>query len=477
MVALLDVRKAPYVPRGSARALWQCKDREVLHDGPVRTGKTRGALEKVLLGAMKYPRSRQMLLRRHFIDLAETVLQTFEDHVLPPEWVPRGSRMNRHKYELPNGSVIIPMGLDRPTAAMGGEYDRILMDETIEIPRETAEYLSTRLTNAARSDDGVVMYPQMMYLTNPGPPTHWLWQRHTKEGLRRIPSTHRDNPRWWDQERGCWTDEGAELMRGLEALTGALKARLKDGKWVGAEGLIFDAFSEDLHVLRADGKPNAAGLSLPPDFADLWRVRAIDFGFKEPFVCGWFAVDGDGRMYLEREYVKAEVPITAHAKRVKRLTPIRQHVQFTVADHDAGDRAVLREHGIETVRAIKPKAGETWISHFEPIWQRLAKAGDGKPRFFVVDNSVQMGGGVDANLKGKPCGFREEVASYAWLEPANGGPFKERPAQKDDHACDMTRYAVWAVDKWFDGSLRREAEPYPAGTLGDMLGLDPDDPV
>lgn len=480
MSVALDVRKAPYVPYGGSRELWKCRDREILHDGPVRTGKTRGALEKVLAAGLIYPGSRQLIMRRFYKDLAETTLQVFEDHVLPREWVPKGDRSNRHKYELPNGSAIMVMGLDRPTAAMGMEIDRALFDEAIEIPRETAQYISTRLTNGAVSEEGEPMYPQLVYLTNPGAPTHWLWQRYLKEGLRRIPSTFKDNPRWWNLEAECWTPAGQELIAGLEKLTGHLKRRLLKGEWAGVEGMIYDLFDETLHVLRADGKPNPSGLVLPRDFANLWRVRAVDFGFKEPFVCGWAAVDGDGTIYLEREYIKCQATINAHARRIKRLTPTRQHVQFTVADHDAGDRAVLREAGIDTVRAIKPKGTESWTSHFEPVWERLKRGENGRPRLFVLDNTVQMGSGSegpDPLMRGKPLGFREELTQYAWEQPKDGEAARERPVQVHDHACDMLRYMVHAVDRWFDGTLKRDAEPYERGSVGHFLGLDEDEDV
>jgi PBSX family phage terminase large subunit len=57
------------------------------------------------------------------------------------------------------------------------------------------------------------------------------------------------------------------------------------GHWVAAEGLVYALFDRDVHVTKQFTPP-----------ADWIRVRSIDFGFTNPFVCLWGAVDYDGRL-------------------------------------------------------------------------------------------------------------------------------------------------------------------------------------
>ena len=53
-----------YGPRGGAKALFYCKDSEVLLAGPAGTGKSRAALEKLHLLALKYPGLRGLMVRK-----------------------------------------------------------------------------------------------------------------------------------------------------------------------------------------------------------------------------------------------------------------------------------------------------------------------------------------------------------------------------------------------------------------------------
>lgn len=463
-----------------AARLMYCRDPVILLDGPTGSGKTRPTLEKSFHCADRWL-MRGLFLRKNKAHTSGSIMATWREEVVPPGHpaaVLQTKNYESPTYRFPNGSTIAVDGMydgkGYNLAVMGTFWDWVVMEEGTQFSDDDFMRLNGRM-DRSNPGPGRIPFTQLIIPTNPDAPTHWLWQLHLDGKITRIQTRLEDNPVYHDGRD--WTEQGRKYLARIAHYSGVLKQRNRDGLWVGAEGMIFHQWDESVHVLRADGKPNQAGHSLPPDFADLWRVRAVDFGHTEPFVCLWGAVDADGRIYVDREYIKAQATINTNGQRVKRLTPTRQHVQFTVADHDAGDRAVLRDMGIETVRAIKPKAGETWISHFEPLWQRLATAPDGKPRLFVVDNSVQAGGGRDPMMRGKPIGIREEITGYAWKQPREGESSRERPDQRNDHAMDALRYLVHAVDKWFDGSLRREAEPYPAGTLGDMLGLDPDDPV
>jgi len=89
------------------------------------------------------------------------------------------------------------------------------------------------------------------------------------------------------------------------------------------------------------------------DIPASWRgFRCIDFGYRNPFVCGWWAVDEDGRLYLYREIYMSQRTVRVHADRIKRLST-GERIAATVADHDASDRATLSENGIQTVAARK----------------------------------------------------------------------------------------------------------------------------
>jgi phage terminase large subunit len=76
-------------------------------------------------------------------------------------------------------------------------------------------------------------------------------------------------------------------------------------------------------------------------------------------------------------------------------------------------------------------------SGIDAVKQRLAKAGDGKPRLFVVRDCVR---GVDRALVDAhlPYAVEDEFPAYVWADKNE----KEQPVKANDHGMDMVRYAV-----------------------------------
>lgn len=260
-----------YGHRGAITSLWRCRDREVLIDGPAGTGKTRGVLEKVYLAAMKYPRMRALIVRKTRKSLTESVLVIFEDHVLPLGSPARDGpqRSHRQRYTLPNGSTIVLGGMDNSAIGevMSTEYDLIACFEATELTADDIEKLTTRLRN------GVMPYQQLICDCNPGPPSHHLKARADRGDMTRFPSRHEDNPRLYDDDKQP-TPEGVKYLGTLDRLTGHRHARLRLGLWVAAEGVVYEEFDERVHVVE------------PFEIPKSWRrLRSIDFGYTNPFVC------------------------------------------------------------------------------------------------------------------------------------------------------------------------------------------------
>lgn len=245
----------PYEPRGAAEALMYCKADEILLEGPAGTGKSRGALEKANLCAMKYARCRILLVRKTRASMTESVLVTFERKVLPVGTpMAQGiQRKLRQSYTYPNGSEIVVCGMDNPERIMSTEYDMMLAFEATELTEADWEMATSRLRN------GIMPYQQAIADCNPGAPSHWLNKRAEKDNKRtgkkqmtRLLSRHQDNPMLWDIKMGDWTEAGRNYMARLDGLTGHRKLRLLDGKWAAAEGLVFDLYDAAIHTLSID---------------------------------------------------------------------------------------------------------------------------------------------------------------------------------------------------------------------------------
>jgi len=419
-----------YAARGAAKTLWTDRSDEVLLSGPAGTGKSRACLEKLHACALRWPGMRGLIVRKTRESLTESALVTFESKVLPEgSPIAAGPQRNvRQAYRYPNGSELIVAGLkkagaDQKQKVMSTEYDVIYVQEAIELLEEEWEQLTTRLRN------GVMPFQQILGDTNPDQPRHWIKQREQRGTLRMLESRHEDNPTLWSASRGEWTEFGRTYIARLDALTGVRKDRLRHGKWVQAEGVVYDAFDRAVHLIDAFPIP-----------ASWRRIRSIDFGYTNPFVCQWWAIDHDGRMYLYRERYRTRQTVQVHARGIK-LASVGETIAYTVADHDAEDRATLRAERIPTVAAKKDiRPG------IQAVEERLKVAGDGKPRLFILRDALQE---ADAHLLEQkvPLSTLDEFDAYCWPKGQDGKSVKELPVDMHNHGMDAMRYAVMAVDR------------------------------
>lgn len=414
----------PYTAYGGAAQMWRNRRDEILFEGPAGTGKTRAVLEKVHFCLLKYEGARALITRKTRTSMTESVLVTYEEKVLPAlSPIKKGpTRSHRSHYSYPNGSTLVVAGMDIPDRVMSSEYDIIAGFEWTEANEDDHEKLTTRLRN------GVMPYQQLIADCNPSFPKHWLNQRALANKMDRILSRHEDNP----------TVTEAYLAK-LSNLTGARRLRLLGGKWAAQDGLVYDGFDANVHALN--------WFEIPADWR---RFRVIDFGYTNPFVCQWWALDGDGRMYLYREMYMSHRTINEHGSQIKKLSA-DEHIIATIADpEDARGRAELAKMEIPTTSADKAvKIG------IQDVTERLKAAGDGKPRLFILRDALVE---IDERLveDKKPFYTMAEFDNYRWPKTSANGNEKEEPVKEDDHGMDTLRYAVrWANSGAVGGSLFR----------------------
>jgi len=241
-------------------------------------------------------------------------------------------------------------------------------------------------------------------------------------------SRHVDNP----------TITAAYLVT-LARLSGVRKTRLFLGKRAQAEGTVYDDFDRAVHVI--DRFP------IPPEWT---RARGIDFGFTNPFVCQWWALDGDGRIYLYREIYMTGKTVKVHAAKMAEVeqwylpdgadNPDRERIAYTICDHDAEDRATLAENRINSTpanKAISPG--------IQKVQERLQMAGDGKARMYILRDSLVERDEALAEKK-QPLCTEHEFESYLWPKGQDGKAIKEVPIDLYNHGMDAMRYVVMRLD-------------------------------
>ncbi|MCA1592214.1 MAG: phage terminase large subunit [Acidobacteria bacterium] len=405
-----------YEARGAAVQLFHCRDDEVVLSGPAGTGKSRACIEKIHYLLNKYPGSKALICRKTLVSLTETGLMTYKNHVLnrlDGVIFFGGSKSEPAQFKYPNGSVLIAAGLDQISKVMSSDYDIVYVQEENELSLEEHEALTTRLRN------GVMPFQQLIADVNPQEPWHWILRRAQAGVTTMLESRHEDNPILYNPD-GTLTPRGESYIRRLDALTGVRLQRLRHGRWVAAEGIVYEAFDPSIHLIEP--------FKVPPAWP---RLRSIDFGFVNPMVCQWIAVDPDGRMYLYRELYRTQRLVSDMALRINELSK-KEHITATLADHDSGDRATLQAAGINTKAANKAiRRG------IEVVQKRLRVQDDGKPRLYIVKDA-RLDRDMSLVDHGLPTCTAEEMVSYAWPDGTKGNKermAKELPMDLNNHGC------------------------------------------
>lgn len=423
-----------YQPHGAARRMFESRRPEVLISGPAGTGKSRAILEKLNIVLLKYPGARGLLLRKTQESLKSTGLVTWREKVVPEALDARvlkyygGGPERPAQYEYQNGSVLVLGGLDKATKIMSSEYDVAVILEATELTLDDWEAVTTRLRN------GVMPYQQVLADCNPAQPTHWLKQRADAGTTLMLESRHEDNPTLVNRD-GTRTERGETYLSRLDVLTGVRKSRLRDGKWVAAEGLIYEEYDPAVHLV--DHRP------IPEAWPRWWTV---DFGFRHALVFQRWAVDPDGRLFLYRELYRRGLLVEDAARLV--LDDVapggvwrEPRPTAVICDHDAEDRATLERHlGFSTTPAEKAVT-----PGIQAVQSRLRPAGDGKPRLFLL-RDCQQGGRQEVMVEaGQPASTAEEFAGYVW-DTGGGKRILEQPIKVFDDGLDALRYMVAQED-------------------------------
>jgi len=438
-----------YVPRGAAREVFHRREREVLVAGAAGTGKSRGVLEKLHAAALATPNTRILMVRKTLVSLTATGLVTYKTFVADDamargivRWY-GGSTATPPAFIYSNGSTITLGGMDKPDKVMSSEYDLIYAQEATELTVTDWEKLLTRLRN------GRLSFQQLVADCNPQQPSHWLKKRCDDGQTVMLVGRHEDNPVLFNDD-GTMTERGRNYLEVLDALTGVRYLRLRRGMWAAAEGIIYDGWKPDVHL--SDRKV------LPAEWERVWGV---DFGYTNPFVWQQWAIDPDGRLWLELEWYHSKMLVEDHAKKILDLVikkrdrvyhddgriDIRRSVwkyprpRFIVCDHDAEDRATLEKHldlGTQPAR----KGVKDGI---EAVASRLKPAGDGLPRLLVCRTAL-VERDEELARAGLPLGFSQEVEGYVWKPGPDGKPTPDEPLKQNDHGMDAGRYVVAELD-------------------------------
>lgn len=406
--------------RGAVREFWQRRDHEMMLVGAAETGKTYGGLHKMDALMWKYPGAQAALVRKFASTMAGTVCQTYQK-VANMQAIRVLGGTSPERYIYPNGSQIWVGGMDNPSKVLGGERDFIYVNQAEELSLEDWETLLTRATGRAAN----APYAQLFGDCNPAGTRHWI---RTRPSLVRLQSVHQDNPTLYD-DAGQLTERGKTTMATLNNLSGVRRQRLLEGQWATAEGVVYDTFAPNVHVM-----PRASGDMIT------WYLTC-DEGYTNPAVILLVGIDTDGRWHVAREHYKRNV---LQDVVVQQVMDWQDQYNVSLVAVDAAAAGLVADMQAKGIRAVSAKGRV--LDGIQTMQNRLKLQADGRPRL-TVDPSCKE--------------TINEFENYAWR------PTKDEPIKQYDHAMDALRYLENAmanmvqplpeiqpgqISKWLDSS-------------------------
>lgn len=356
---------------------------EVLFGGAAGGGKSCGQLMDALLYALRYPASKQLILRRTYPELDKSLIRVAGE-IYPGEIY----RYNAAKHfgKFINGSVLDFGYCDSESDVyryQSAEYDVIRFDELTHFTKQMYLYLMSRLR-------GANAYPkQMKSTTNPGGVGHsWVKERFidpcspgevlsTETGSRLfIPAKVSDN--------GFLMRADPQYVLRLQNLCDRDKRALLYGDWDLFEGQFFTEWDREIHVCKP--------FSLPKEWR---RYFVMDYGLD--MLAGyWIAVDSGGRAYVYREIYESGLIISRAAEAIKAMT--REEIYCYLAPPDMWNRRqdtgksvaeLFNEHGIMLTKADNNRVAG-WYNLREWLHPRENEFGQREPMLKIFPSCSNL---------------------------------------------------------------------------------------
>ncbi len=319
--------------------------------------------------------------------------------------------------EFPWGSSVEGKSAEHPESLLGEGLDWIVFDECARCKASVWEqYLRPTLTDR----EGWALF-----ITTPNG-YNWvydLWKRGNDP----------DYPEWESFKSPSWKNpylSRTDIEEARRTVSEPVFMQEYGADFTLSSGQVYKEFDEKRHVIPANE------LSIHPDWP---RFRSIDFGYENPFVCLYIAVDPDDRVIIYDEYYQQHRTVEQHANFLNETgDPSLPHgagnFEYTTCDPSgASARATLLENKIPTV-AVRSNI----LHGLEIVRQQLKVRDDGSPGLYVSSRCPNI---------------IKEFNLYSYPESADS----EEPVKEYDHAMDAVRYFIV---NWRRGYLSQKTGKY-----------------
>ena len=303
---------------------YQAKEDEVFFGGAAGGGKSYGQVIDAFLYALEYPGIKQIVFRRTYPELEKSFIRTTLE-VYPRETADYKDKT--HTWRFKNGSIIDfgYIQYDRDVYQyQSAEYDVIRFDEATHFSPFIYQYMKSRCR-------GVNDYPKQIKSTsNPGnvghaffkerfidkgPGVHEIVEQGEKISTRFIPAKLKDNKFLMESDPG--------YRKRLMALPEKERKALLDGDWNIFDGMFFNEFKSDIHIIEP--------FEIPKEWK---RYIALDYGL-DMFAVLFIAIDTQNNAYVYKEIHESDLIVSKASNKIKQHT---DKIEYRYAPPDLWNR-------------------------------------------------------------------------------------------------------------------------------------------
>ncbi|MEG1612726.1 MAG: terminase family protein [Clostridia bacterium] len=247
------------------------------------------------------------------------------------------------------------------------------------------------------------------------------------------------NPEIWCIQME-WTDnpflDADEVKLLIESTSADLQESRRFGRFKASGGLVYPEFDANIHVIEP--------FSVPFD----WQCNmSIDPGLNNPLSCHFYAVDGDGTIYVIGEHYEGGKDIDYHAEKIHLLaTQLNWHrdnkgrlsslIDSAANQHTLATSKSVAELFIERDILVNTNVNKDLFSGIARIKSLFCTK---PPKIYIFSCCVNL---------------IRELRGYWWSDG-------DRPKKRDDHSLDELRYFVMSMplpNKALTAKLQTEIE-------------------
>ena len=386
------------------REFLDCKEPEVLYAGAARSGKSVALTLKAVKEA-SIQGNVVILARKWFSTLRASTLVTLLDGTAPyPPILPLGTyehNRSEHTIKLHGGGIIRYIGIsDDIQKIRSMACGSVFIDECTEIDENDWLELSLRICLPCGCQ-------QIHGATNPSSQSHWLYKRFLNDKTDRrkfITTSATDNE----------SNLPKRTMETLRSLTGTMKERMLEGKWVASDDFVYPNINDCIVEKPID-----------KNLIKRWYV-GLDYGYTNPMAFVLMGQDSDNNFYIQDSYQKSNMLIQDV---VERLNKWKDYDYTVIMDPSAaGMIADLQSRSFNVVKADNDVA-----------------IGIDRVRDLMNSNKLKI---YMPNNKDVVTCLRN------YMYGSDG-----KPVKRDDHMADSTRYIVQTVTREQCESIIEERKP------------------